>query len=423
MDYNYILSNIYIFNISKRIIISFKYIIFIIIIYLLFKSNYSYINIQNINSNNSLTIINDINNHVPLYSYIKYIKYCKSLKRNNNQFKKENEYPFLSICMSVYNIERYIEMSLLSVLNQSFKDFEIIIINDFSKDNTLNIINKLQLKDNRIKIINHEKNLGTYHSRAEAVLNSKGKYILFLDPDDMILNPNLFEILFIYNLNLNLDIIEFTVYHTIENKKKIFYPEGHIYNHNHQFTKKIIKQPELSNTLFIIPQTNNYTYVFCRTLWNKLYKREVILNSIKYIGEDYYQKYYIIVVEDTLLNIINFQFANNYTNINLPGYLYNIRESSISHIKGNSNHVIIESISFYLYFKLFLKYIKEFDKNRNFFYFEFKDFSYYFKNFKQYNVKEYLQKTIYMLYDIINDNKTTIELKNFTNNLLLELNN
>lgn len=404
-------------------IISFKYIIFVFIIYLLLKSNYSHMDSHNINLNNILTFINDLNNHKSFYLYINYLKYCKSLKKNNNQFKKDNENPFLSICMSVYNIEKYIEMSILSVLNQSFKDFEIIIINDFSKDNTLNIINKLQLKDNRIRIINHEKNLGTYHSRAEGVFNSKGRYILFLDPDDMILNPNLFEILFIYNLYFNLDIIEFTVYHTIEGKKKIFYPEEHIFNHNHRFKEKIIKQPKLSNILFHEPQTNNYTYVFCRTIWNKLYRREVILQSINYIGEDYYQNHYIIVVEDTLLNIIIFQFANNYTNINLPGYLYNIRKSSISHIEGNKNHLIIESISFYLYFKLFLKYIKEFDKNRNFFYYEFKGFSYYFKNFKKYNINEYVQKTIYMLHDIINDNKTTIQLKNFTNNLLLELNN
>ena len=404
-------------------IISFKYIIFVFIIYLLLKSNYSHINSHNINLDNILTFINDLNNHKSFYSYINYLKYCKSLKRNNNQFKKVNENPFLSICMSVYNIEKYIEMSILSVLNQSFKDFEIIIINDFSKDNTVNIINKLQLKDNRIRIINHEKNLGTYHSRAEGVFNSKGRYILFLDPDDMILNPNLFEILFVYNLYFNLDIIEFTVYHTIEGKKKIFFPEEHIFNHNHQFKEKIINQPKLSNILFHEPQTNNYTYVFCRTIWNKLYRKEVILQSLNYIGEDYYQNHYIIVVEDTLLNIIIFQFANNYTNINLPGYLYNIRKSSISHIEGNKNHLIIESISFYLYFKLFLKYIKEFDKNRNFFYYEFKGFSYYFKNFKKYNINEYIQKTKYMLHDIINDNKTTIQQKNFTNNLLLELNN
>ncbi len=404
-------------------IISIKYIIFVFIIYLLLKSNYSHINSHNINLDNILTFINDLNNHKSFYSYINYLKYCKSLKRNNNQFKKVNENPFLSICMSVYNIEKYIEMSILSVLNQSFKDFEIIIINDFSKDNTVNIINKLQLKDNRIRIINHEKNLGTYHSRAEGVFNSKGRYILFLDPDDMILNPYLFEILFVYNLYFNLDIIEFTVYHTIEGKKKIFFPEEHIFNHNHQFKEKIINQPKLSNILFHEPQTNNYTYVFCRTIWNKLYRKEVILQSLNYIGEDYYQNHYIIVVEDTLLNIIIFQFANNYTNINLPGYLYNIRKSSISHIEGNKNHLIIESISFYLYFKLFLKYIKEFDKNRNFFYYEFKGFSYYFKNFKKYNINEYIQKTKYMLHDIINDNKTTIQQKNFTNNLLLELNN
>ena len=154
-----------------------------------------------------------------LYTFINYLKSCKSLKRFYKN-AKYNEFPFISICISVYNSEKYIEKAMLSILNQSFQDFEIIIVNDFSNDNTYNLINRLQSEDNRIKIINHNQNLGTYHSRVEGVLNSKGKYILFLDPDDMILNPFLLEILYNYNINLNLDIIEFTVYHTIERKKK-----------------------------------------------------------------------------------------------------------------------------------------------------------------------------------------------------------
>ena len=318
MDLKYInISDFINYILNKKIIIFLKNVLFIHLIYFAFVRYYNYFDIKNIKSNNfndSLIIINDLNYHM-FYSYINYIKSCRSLKRfNNKKIINNNKYPFLSICISAYNSEKYIEQSILSILNQSFQDFEIIIINDFSNDHTSNIINRLQSEDIRIKIINHNKNLGTYHSRVEGVLNSNGKNILFVDPDDMLLNPFLFDILFHYNINLNLDIIEFTAYNTIERKKKIFIPNEHYLSHNHNYKETIIYQPKLSNILFHIPSSSNYTKIFCRTLWSKLYRKYVLLESIKYIGNDYYNNYYIIIAEDTLLNIINFQFANNYTN-------------------------------------------------------------------------------------------------------------
>jgi len=72
-------------------------------------------------------------------------------------------------------MENYIEKVVFSIINQSFQDFEIIIVNDNSNDNTESIIKKLILKDNRIKSINHSKNLGVYASRVDAILKSKGK--------------------------------------------------------------------------------------------------------------------------------------------------------------------------------------------------------------------------------------------------------
>ena len=72
-------------------------------------------------------------------------------------------------------MENYIEKVVFSIINQSFQDFEIIIVNDNSNDNTESIIKKLILKDNRIKGINHPKNLGVYASRVDAILKSKGK--------------------------------------------------------------------------------------------------------------------------------------------------------------------------------------------------------------------------------------------------------
>ena len=72
-------------------------------------------------------------------------------------------------------MENYIEKNLMSIINQSFQDFEIIIVNDASEDNTENIIKKFQATDKRIKLLSHSKKLGTYHSRVDAIHNSKSK--------------------------------------------------------------------------------------------------------------------------------------------------------------------------------------------------------------------------------------------------------
>ena len=103
----------------------------------------------------------------------------------------------------------------------------------------------------------------------EGILNSRGKYIIFLDPDDLFLNPYLFELLFIYYNYYNLDIIEFTAYCQIEYNNKIYYPDDIILNHDHNFKNKFISQPELSNILFYKPRTKKYSMVICRTVWSK----------------------------------------------------------------------------------------------------------------------------------------------------------
>ena len=112
---------------------------------------------------------------------------------NYDREKIYNNYPFISIGIPVNNMENYIERNLLSIINQSFQDFEIVIVNDASEDNTENIIKRFQANDKRIKLLSHSKKLGVYHSRIDAIYNSKSKYTLLMDPDDMYLNENLFK--------------------------------------------------------------------------------------------------------------------------------------------------------------------------------------------------------------------------------------
>jgi glycosyltransferase involved in cell wall biosynthesis len=93
--------------------------------------------------------------------------------------------------MTSHNSEKTISEAIESILNQTFKEIELIIINDKSTDKTLNIIRKYSQKDKRIKIINNHKNIGQTKSRNLALKISKGKYIAIMDSDDISINTRL----------------------------------------------------------------------------------------------------------------------------------------------------------------------------------------------------------------------------------------
>ena len=339
-----------------------------------------------------LIIYSNINN---ILKYKEYIEKCRQKEIINHRSNPILENIFISICLPAYNMEKYIESSLLSIINQSFQLFDIIIVNDNSNDDTQNIIKRMQEKDNRIKYINHYKNLGVYASRADAVLNAKGKYILLMDPDDILMNQYIFQEIYTYNMKYNLDIIEFLVYHQEEGKTKIIIPRDHKLSHYHNFQKNIIKQPELSEVLYYKPNTREYSSVICRTIWNKIIRKEIIHNSINYLNNDYFKNQFLIAADDTPINILAFHFANNYSNINLPGYLYSLRENGMSSDnKGNIKHDIILSYNFLLYFKFFFKYVTKYNKDINYFLFDFRSFSIYLRKIKDFNATEYIATSI-----------------------------
>ena len=280
----------------------------------------------------------------------------------------------------------------------------------------------MQKEDDRIKLINHSSNLGVYRSRVESILNAKGKYIILMDPDDMFMNENLFKELFKYNIKYNLDIIEFSVYQKIEGTRKIFIPDNHFENHFHNFGKQIIYQPELSNLLYYFPRTFEYSHTICRNIWNKMINRNLFLYMHKYIGIEYFNEF-IITSDDMLMNIILYQFAQNYTNIKLPGYLYNIRKESMSRGEGGIKLKRIRTINHFFYFKLFYKYIKEFKKDRNYLFYEMKSLKHYILNINKLNITKYIPKEISFLKEIISDKYTPFGFKNFLEDLLVNFSN
>lgn len=100
--------------------------------------------------------------------------------------KEESIKPFFSIIIPVYNTEKYIARCLMSCIEQTFRNIEIIIIDDCGRDNAIQIAQEYAKNDSRIQIIHNPKNLGVFSTRIIGSKNIKGEYIIYLDSDDFI---------------------------------------------------------------------------------------------------------------------------------------------------------------------------------------------------------------------------------------------
>lgn len=158
--------------------------------------------------------------------------------------------PKISVIMPVYNSEKYLRESIESILNQTFTDFEFILIDDCSTDNSWNIIEEYNKKDNRIIAIKNEKNMGVSFNRNLGIKKSISEYIAFLDSDDIALSERLYkQYCFLENNNnfclcgTNFDIID-------KNSKKI--GERKFPENNEEIKKSILFfNPFGQNTILV----------------------------------------------------------------------------------------------------------------------------------------------------------------------------
>ena len=101
------------------------------------------------------------------------------------------EIPKVSVIVPVYNTGEYVEIAINSIIGQTLRDIEILVINDGSTDKSPEIINKLSLQDNRIKVFSQD-NQGLSCSRNAGILQAEGEYLYFMDSDDY-LEPDALE--------------------------------------------------------------------------------------------------------------------------------------------------------------------------------------------------------------------------------------
>ena len=173
---------------------------------------------------------------------------------------------FISVIVPVYNVEKYLDKCLSSLLNQRYEGVEIIVIDDNSTDGSLTVAKKY-VKYNNVKVISKEKNLGLSDSRNIGIKEASGKYIMFLDSDDYVEDGCILKIREIVKEEHEPDIIYFGYCEEYEdtNEKNIRY--GYISSRNHVYTGEEFALAELR-------QRNLYAAACFG-----VYKRELIMRN------------------------------------------------------------------------------------------------------------------------------------------------
>ena len=193
----------------------------------------------------------------------------------------------ISVIVPIYKVEKYLRRCIDSIINQTFKNIEIILVNDGSPDNCPKICEEYKNKDNRIIIINQE-NQGLSAARNSGIRIARGQYLVFIDSDDYI-EEDMIEYLYegIVKYDVDISCCGYVAVYDNGIKEKITVPSE----------DTIYKKEEALNILLL----NGYIDVVA---WNKLYKKELFNNILYPTGklyEDMLTTYKLISVSDKIL--------------------------------------------------------------------------------------------------------------------------
>ena len=214
--------------------------------------------------------------------------------------------PKLSVIIPVYQVEEYLEECVNTVLNQHFKDYEIILVDDGSKDGCPLICDEYAKKYDSIKVI-HKENGGLSSARNAGLEIAQGEFVSFIDSDDYI-EEDMFSSMMKHQLAQNADVVICGRYYLYGNTRKI------------KSQQNVYKT--MNNAEAIALMNTNILGYYDVAAWDKIYRKK-LFDGIRYpegkLSEDWYTTYKI------------FDRANTIVYDSSPKYVYRQREASITH--------------------------------------------------------------------------------------------
>lgn len=241
---------------------------------------------------------------------------------------------WFSIICPTYNNEAYIEQTCKAVKEQTFRDFEFILVNDFSTDKTAEIAQNYFKDDPRFKLINNEQNLGVAKSRNVGIDNAEGRFIVFLDHDDL-LSQNCLEELYKCIRNKP----DFNVYSLWHNKVS---SDGlHTWMH---------RAPPVPNQLYGVIGNAPPQHYF---VWNKIFRREFLnkygIRFVEVEGDTYDEDFMFVYA-------VNMFTAYTYVESVKPLYFHRVHDNELGWTRTDN-----ERRAFC--WREFLKYIERLKEN------------------------------------------------------------
>lgn len=228
--------------------------------------------------------------------------------------------PLISIGIACYNVEKYLKRCMTSILNQTYPNTEIILVDDGSTDSTGKMCDEYAQQYSKIKVI-HSSNKGLSSARNISIENALGEFLIFVDPDDYV-ETNMLEELYNFEKNYNCDIVMFGRYH--------FNSKG----------EKTINIPIKETG--VIPKKEVLKKLFANEIesqaWQKFYRKSLWDNVRFQLGRVY--------AEDIAIMHKVFDNAKTFGNINKPLYYYFVNDSTLT-----TSYRPFKWMSLYLAFK------------------------------------------------------------------------
>ena len=240
----------------------------------------------------------------------------------------------VTIIIPIYNLEKYIKKCIDSVIKQTLKEIEIILVDDGSTDASPSICDDYAKNDDRIKVV-HQKNMGLSGARNTGIHESTGKWFMIVDGDDW-LEPDAVEVLYKNAEDNDSDIFISSFYDNYPQKqiKDSFFNEDRLQFHTPE-EKTYLQENCISR--------NKYSNKKCVTnvgvTWARLYKRQFIIDkNLEFIVG-------LKRTQDAIFNLYAFEYANKVDYIDIPTHHYRIWENSASRKYSKDFHITANELS------------------------------------------------------------------------------
>lgn len=235
----------------------------------------------------------------------------------NNIVKMKEKTPFISIIVPVYNVEKFLEQCIDSIVNQKYKNFEVILIDDGSTDNSGIICDKYSEKYSYIRVF-HKNNSGLGLTRNYGMEHASGEYVMFVDSDDF-LGPMCLKKLIAPLIQGKYDTV-IGGYTRINDTGEISLRKNYKPN---SFLGKEVKDNVMEKMLGNSPKKNDSIKM---SVWNNLYSLELIKrNKLHFVSE---RKY---ISEDIVWDLDYFQYSQSVKIVSSAEYYYRFNPDSLSH--------------------------------------------------------------------------------------------